>query len=628
MATELGTAYLQIMPSAQGMQGNLSKLMGKEGDSAGISAGKSFAGKLKGILAAAGIGAAVKKSLDIGGALEQSLGGLDTIYGEASAAAKNYAKEAYQAGISQNSYAEQAVSFGAALKQAYAGDTAKAVEAANTAILDMTDNAAKMGTPIENIQNAYQGFAKQNYTMLDNLKLGYGGTKSEMERLLADASKLSGVEYNIDNLGDVYDAIHVIQEDLGLTGVAADEASKTFSGSFGAMKAAAENFMGSLMLGEDVGASMSALVETAVTFVGGNLIPAIGRIFASLPEAIMTGIDTIHPLLLEGLSKATEAVKANFPQMLQGALEGLLSFSETIRSNAGQLVDAGLTFIKSIADGIIKNIPVFIQTVPTIISNFAGVINDNAPKILTTGLSIIKNLGLGLIKAIPVLIANIPKILKAIWDVFMAFQWLNLGKKLVEVIGKGIKGAASGIGSAVKNVVNNIKNVFSSGIGQAKSNVLRLFDGIKSGISSKLNAAKSTVSGIVGKIKGLFPLSIGKIFSGLKLPHISVSGGSAPFGIGGKGSLPRFSVSWYKKAENQPYLFDKATLFGAGEGSQDEMLYGRRRLMSDITQAVDKTDTGRGDIIINLNYTAGDDATDMVTEIARGVKQLKLTGAI
>ena len=180
---------------------------------------------VKKLIVAAGIDTVLKSAIEEGGKLQQSFGGLDTIYGEASSAAKEYAVQAAAAGISANDYAEQAVSFGASLKQAFGGDTTKAVEAANTAIMDMTDNAAKMGTPIESIQNAYSGFAKQNYTMLDNLKLGYGGTKSEMERLLADAEKLTGVHYDISNLGDVYDAIHAIQGDLGLTGVAAQEAS-------------------------------------------------------------------------------------------------------------------------------------------------------------------------------------------------------------------------------------------------------------------------------------------------------------------------------------------------------------------------------------------------------------------
>lgn len=169
MATELGKAYVQIIPSARGISGSISEALGGEATSAGKSAGLNIVGAIKGVIAAAGIGVMIKKSLDAGGALQQSYGGLDTIYGEAADAAKKYAAEASKAGISANSYAEQAVSFGASLKQAFAGDTTKAVEAANTAIMDMADNSAKMGTDIQNIQNAYQGFAKQNYTMLDNL---------------------------------------------------------------------------------------------------------------------------------------------------------------------------------------------------------------------------------------------------------------------------------------------------------------------------------------------------------------------------------------------------------------------------------------------------------------------------
>ncbi len=172
MATELGKAYVQIVPSAKGIGGTLSSELGGSATSAGKAAGLNIAGAIKGAIAAAGIGVAIKSALEAGGNLQQSFGGLDTLYGDAADAAKNYAAQAAAAGISANSYAEQAVSFGASLKQAFEGDTVKAAEAANTAILDMADNAAKMGTPIENIQNAYQGFAKQNYTMLDNLKLG------------------------------------------------------------------------------------------------------------------------------------------------------------------------------------------------------------------------------------------------------------------------------------------------------------------------------------------------------------------------------------------------------------------------------------------------------------------------
>ena len=218
MAGNIATAYVQIIPTTEGIASGISESLGGEG----AKGGKKFASrflsgagkflKIGGVAAAAGFIALTKSAMEAGGALQQSFGGLDTIYGDASEGAKAYAREAASAGITMNSYAEQAVSFGAALKQAYGGDTQKAMEAANTAILDMADNSAKMGTDMSAIQSAYQGFAKQNYTMLDNLALGYGGTKTEMERLLADATALSGVEYNIDNLGDVYEAIHVIQE--------------------------------------------------------------------------------------------------------------------------------------------------------------------------------------------------------------------------------------------------------------------------------------------------------------------------------------------------------------------------------------------------------------------------------
>ena len=212
MATELAKAYVQIIPSAKGIGNSISSALGGEATNAGKSAGLNIAGAIKGAIAAAGIGAAIKTALSAGGDLQQSFGGLDTIYDTAAEGAKKYAAEAAKAGISANSYAEQAVSFGAALKQAYGSDLNGAMEAANVAILDMADNSAKMGTDIGSIQTAYQGFAKQNYTMLDNLKLGYGGTKAEMERLLKNAEEISGVKYDINNLGDVYSAIHEIKQ--------------------------------------------------------------------------------------------------------------------------------------------------------------------------------------------------------------------------------------------------------------------------------------------------------------------------------------------------------------------------------------------------------------------------------
>lgn len=336
---EIAKAYVQIIPSTQGVKEKLESELGDSGKSGGESFGKSFTGKLKGLIAAAGIGAAVKSAMDAGGALQQSFGGLDTIYEDASEAAKEYAREAARAGISMNDYAEQAVSFGASLKQAFKGDTMSAMEAANTAILDMTDNAAKMGTPLESIQNAYQGFAKQNYTMLDNLKLGYGGTKTEMERLLADAQKLSGVEYDIENLGDVYEAIHVIQQDLGLTGVAAAEASETFTGSMGAMKASLSNFMADLATGGDYQQSLNTLIESTGGFLLNNALPMIGTIFNAIAD--MLGGDAI-------------------PQIIDKIM---VFFSE----NGGKILESGTKLLGNLLTGLLKALPSLIASLPKII---------------------------------------------------------------------------------------------------------------------------------------------------------------------------------------------------------------------------------------------------------------------
>lgn len=350
MASELAKAYVQIIPSADGIKGKIANVLDPEaksaGQSTGATLGSSMVGMIKKVVVAAGIGTFIKSSLDAGGALQQSFGGLDTIYEEAGEAAKKYAYEAQKAGISANDYAEQAVSFGASLKQAFSGDTTKAVEAANTAIMDMTDNAAKMGTPIESIQNAYQGFAKQNYTMLDNLKLGYGGTKTEMERLLADAQKLSGVEYNIENLGDVYEAIHVIQGELGLTGVAAQEASETFTGSMGAMKAAWDNLLANIATGGDISSSLEQVIGNAIAFVQNNMIPMLGNVLSGLPK-LVTG-------LINGVMRMINATLHNNPQIIQTGIDLILSLVDSIATALPYLLDVGVRIIEYIVTALTK----------------------------------------------------------------------------------------------------------------------------------------------------------------------------------------------------------------------------------------------------------------------------------
>lgn len=301
MAT-LGTAYVQILPSAQGISGNITKALNGEAEIAGKNTGSTIGAMAKKYITAAAIGTAIKKSVEEGAKLEQSLGGVETLYGKhANTVIKNANKAYRTAGLSANDYMEQSTKFAASLLQSLGGDTKKAAAYADKAIIDMSDNANKFGTNIEDIQNAYQGFSKQNYTMLDNLKLGYGGTKTEMERLLADAEKISGKKYDIGNLSDVYEAIHVIQDDLGVTGTTSREAASTLAGSFASMKASATNFLGSMALGKNIGPSLRGLIDSAKTFLIDNLIPAILNIAKSIPSVLFTGIAAGIPALLNGL---------------------------------------------------------------------------------------------------------------------------------------------------------------------------------------------------------------------------------------------------------------------------------------------------------------------------------------
>lgn len=447
----LGTAYVQIMPSAKGIGNALSEAIGPSADSAGKSAGESIAGKIKSVIAAAGVGAALKSSLEAGGDLQQSFGGLETIYGEAADAAKAYAVQAAAAGISANDYAENAVSFGASLKQAFGGDTTKAVESANTALLDMADNSAKMGTDIGSLQTAYQGFAKQNYTMLDNLKLGYGGTKSEMERLLSDAQKLTGVEYNIDNLGDVYAAIHAIQADLGVTGVAAEEAKTTFSGSMNAMKAAATNLLASVSLGDDLGPALATLQDSVITFAS-NLLPMVGNVLSALPDVISGAFG----LAIQGLNLASNyagdvvtqglelvqglasAIVTGLPYLAEAAVNLVASFGSALLS-----VDWGATvtgFIGSLSDSISTAASEIFGTDDPgqIMTKIGEGITNAVPRLLEIGGEIIQGLATG----ITTIGAELPGIMLGLFETAGSFissiDWFSIGNQVLQFVIDGI----------------------------------------------------------------------------------------------------------------------------------------------------------------------------------------------
>lgn len=346
MATELGQYFVQIMPSAKGISGSIQKQFGPEAEAAGSSAGSKLGSTLVkaalSVISVAAIGKAIGSSITEGANLQQSIGGIETLFKGSADKVKDYASEAYKTtGLSANDYMETVTSFSASLLQSMGGDTEAAADKANMALVDMSDNANKMGTSMGSIQDAYRGFAKQNYTMLDNLALGYGGTKTEMERLLADATELSGVEYNIDSLDDVYTAIHVIQEEMGITGTTAKEAAETFSGSLAAMKASFADVLGNLSLGTDIQPSLQSLATAVSTFFFGNFLPMVANILKALPGAIVTFFQAAAPLFLQAgtdfLNSLGLGITGGMPGLLGSVMTTISPIVEGIKTLFGQL---------------------------------------------------------------------------------------------------------------------------------------------------------------------------------------------------------------------------------------------------------------------------------------------------
>ena len=502
---ELAKAYVQIVPSADGIQGSISHIMGGEASSAGESAGTllgtKLVGTLKKVIAAAGIGKMISDSLNLGGALQQSIGGVETLFKESADTVKAYAAQAYRTvGLSANDYMEQTTSFAASLLSSVSKDTNAAAQLANMAMVDMADNANKMGTDMASIQNAYQGFAKQNYTMLDNLKLGYGGTKAEMQRLLTDAEKLSGVHYELGNLADMYSAIHVIQTEMDITGTTAKEAATTLTGSFAAMKAAAQNVLGDWSTGADLTAPMQALADTARTFLQGNLLPMIGNVLAGIPQLVYGLVPEVLQTGTELVSSLAAGFAQGIPAFLSSALPQLLSFTEELRANAGQFVDAGLNCITQLLNGLIAGLPQLIAYVPDIIINIAGIINDNMPKILAQGISIIVQLIAGIIQAVPSLLANWKKILQAVLSVISAINWLNIGKNILTSVANGVKSMGSSMLTAFKggfsSALSWIKSLPAQAVKWGKNLIQSFIKGLTGKGNVVSNAATAVTAGI------------------------------------------------------------------------------------------------------------------------------------
>ena len=483
---KIATAYVQVMPSMEGVAAKVKQWFGGAGDSAGSSFGGSLVGKIKGIVAAAGIGKMLASSISAGADLQQSLGGVETLFkGSADTVIKN-AEMAYKtAGMSANQYMENVTSFSASLLQSLGGDTERAASVADMAMTDMSDNANKMGTDMQSIQNAYQGFAKQNYTMLDNLKLGYGGTQKEMERLLADAEKFSGVEYDINNLSDVYEAIHVIQGELDITGTTAKEASSTLSGSLASMKAAFSDFLGNLSMGKDIGAPLHALTDTVFAYMR-NLIPMVANILKELPEVInyafslaVRGLSTVwkntDTILQSGLDLVTgigEAIISAIPYLAESAFnivgaigdfiletdwmqvgtDVIASLRSSLDIAAGEILGTDGDIVQSVLDAISSKLPSVLDTGTQIINKLVSGIMSTIPTLVESGLN-------ALTEFINMLIANLPSVLESGKEIL-----LNVVSGIQSALPQIVSAAGNAIASLLSGIVSHLPEILVAGI--------------------------------------------------------------------------------------------------------------------------------------------------------------------
>lgn len=456
------------------------------------------------------------------------------------------------------------------------------------------------------IQDSSGSAAQQAATQLDNLQ-------GDITLLSSATEGLQLAFYNTFS-GTIRGAIKGITSEV--SGLAEAMESGGISGALSKLAQDAINFSGQLPGLTKIGGDLINGLISSVTQNSGSITTAVSQLLNNLASTISTGLNVFTSVGVNLLTTIANGMTQGIPTFLGHALPMLTQFTESLRSNAGKLINAGLTLIQNIAQGLINSIPVLIAYVPTIITNLAGIINDNAPKILATGVTIITNLATGLVRAIPLLIANLPKIITAIVSIFTAFNWFSLGKNIVTGIIKGVKNLPSLLKGAAKNAVNGFKGAFKgNGILSA---VKGAFTKIPSAVKSIFTKAVSLVKSFPGRFKSALKF----IWSlpHLNLPHLSVSGGKAPFGIGGKGSLPSFHISWYKKAMESPYVFSDATLFGAGEAG-DEMLYGRSRLMNDIKEATQGT---KNDVTINVTVNGADNPEEwgrrMASELRRQVK--------
>ena len=524
--TTLAKAYVQIMPSAQGIKGNLAEALGGDAASVGQSWGQKLAGSIKGVITAAGIGAALGKTLTEGAALEQSIGGVETLFKGSADRVIAAADNAYRtAGVSANSYMEQVTSFSATLLQGLGGDTEAAASYADKAIVQMADNANKMGTDMYAIQYAYQGFAKDNYTMLDNLKLGYGGTQAEMARLINDSGVLGdSIQVTAETVKDVpfssiIDAIGVIQDDLGITGTTAQEAATTLSGSFASMKAAASNVLADLTLGRDIQPALNGLAQTVTTFLTANLLPAVWNILSALPGALVTFVSTLGPQLAAGLATFVPQVVADItaaaPQMLTAAQALVTGFATAVTTQLPTLLQSGVQLVQQLVNGAVQALPGITSVATQLLGQFASSFATGYAQLLSAGAQIIGQVVSGVVQSIPSLITIAGTVITQFLSALIAAApqvWQSGVQMILQVV--------QGIVSSLPQIISSAASViaqFLAGIGQQLPQLLQsgitmiaqLVAGLIQAIPQLIASIPQIISGIVNAFASYDWLSIG-----------------------------------------------------------------------------------------------------------------------
>ena len=623
--------------------------------------------------AGAAVGAIVKKGVEEYANYEQLIGGVETLFKNSADKVQTYAAWAYEtAGLSANEYMETVTSFSASLLQSLGGDTDKAADVADQAITDMSDNANKMGTSMELIQNAYQGFAKANYTMLDNLKLGYGGTKEEMQRLIDDANKVKEAngemaDLSIDSFADITEAIHIVQTEMDITGTTAKEASTTISGSLASVKAQWHNLLTAMSAdGWDIGVYVDNLVDTVKT-AAGNIIPVISQALSGIGEVIQglapiiaeelpILIETVVPSLLAAggtlLTGLINGIIVALPSLIDPAIQLINQLSTFIIQNLPLIVDAAIQIIIALANGLAQALPELIPAIVQAVITIAETLIKNIPLVIDAAFQIMVGIVDGIMNAFPLLgqvwdgikegFSAAWEAVKTVWNAakgFFSGIW-NAIKAVFSVVSSiltgyfsaawnGIKGVWNAATGYFQNIWNTIKGIFSvvqsvlSGDFRGAWNAIKgIFDGWGSYFTGIWNNVKNIFKSAIDKLKSFFHFdwSLPKI----KLPHFSITGSfslSPP-------SIPHISVSWYKKAMDNAMLLNGATIFGmsgnnllGGGEAGPEVVSGADTLMNMISKSV-KSAMGAPVINITVNGANIQDDQTLAEKISFEVQMM------